>query len=71
MLNLHIKDLKNCLKVSSFLTGLFGFYGISTFVGYSMPNPFLHNQFYSKQFSLRRVHSLSKTFIFQAIHSLA
>ena len=32
---------------------LFGFYDISTFVGYLMPNPFLNNnQFYFKQFSL-------------------
>ena len=32
---------------------LFGFYGISIFVGYLMPNPFLYkNQFYFKQFSL-------------------
>ena len=32
---------------------LFGFYGISTFVGYLMPNPFSYNkQFYFKQFSL-------------------
>ena len=46
---------------------LFGFYGISTFVGYSMPNPFLNNQFYFKQFSSAWVHSLSKTFLFQAI----
>ena len=32
------------------------------FVGYLMPNPFLY-----KQFSLARAHSLSKTFLFQAI----
>ena len=32
---------------------LIGFYGISTFVGYLMPNLFLYNkQFYFKQFSL-------------------
>ena len=31
---------------------LFAFYGISTLVGYSMPNPFYtNNQFYFKQFS--------------------
>ena len=30
-----------------------GFYGISTFVGYLMPNPFyVNNLFYLKQFSL-------------------
>ena len=38
---------------------LFVLYGISTFVGYSMPNPFYTNkQFYFKQFSLEYVHSL-------------
>ena len=38
---------------------LFGFYGISTFVGYLMSNPFHTNkQFYFKQFSLAWVHSL-------------
>ena len=37
---------------------LFGFYGISTFVGYLTQNPFLNNQFYFKQFSLALVHSL-------------
>ena len=38
--------------------GLFEFYGISTFVGYLMPNPFLCiKQFYFKQFSLAQVHS--------------
>ena len=32
---------------------LFGFYGMSTFVGYLMPNPFYTNeQFYFKQFPL-------------------
>ncbi len=32
---------------------LFGFYGISTFIGYLMPNPFYtNNQFYFKLFSL-------------------
>ena len=32
---------------------LFGFYAISTFVGYLMPDPFLYkNQFYFEQFSL-------------------
>ena len=38
---------------------LFGFYGLSTFVDYLMPNLFYtKNQFYFKQFSLARVHSL-------------
>ena len=47
---------------------LVGFYGISTFVVYLMPNPFYTiNQFYFKQFNLAWVHSLSKTFLFQAI----
>ena len=32
---------------------LFGFYSISTLVGYLMPNPFYaNNQFYFKQFNL-------------------
>ena len=31
---------------------LVGFYGISTFLGYLMPNPFLGKYFYFKQFSL-------------------
>ena len=39
-----------------FLTGLVwfvGFYGISTFVGYLMPNPFfVNNLFYLKQLTL-------------------
>ena len=44
-------------------------YGISTFVGYLMPNQFYTNsQFYFKQFSLVWVHSLIwKIFLFQAI----
>ena len=48
---------------------LFDFYGISTFVGYLMPNSFLYNnQLYFKQFGLVAVHSLIvKTFLFQAI----
>ena len=36
---------------------LFGFYGISTFVGYLM-SFYTNNQFYFKQFSLAWVHSL-------------
>ena len=31
---------------------LFGLYGISIYVGYLMPNPFLYKLFYFKQFSL-------------------
>ena len=48
---------------------MIGFYVISTFVGYLMPNPFLYNkQFYFKQFSLALVHNLIvKVFLFQAI----
>ena len=48
---------------------LFGFYGISTFVGYLMPNLFLCKYlvlFQTIQFSISTV-SLSKTFQFQAI----
>ena len=47
---------------------LVGFYGISTFVCYLMPNPFYTDSpFYFKQFSLAWVHSfIVKTFLFQA-----
>ena len=46
------------LDTISGLVRLFGFYGISTLVGYLMPNPFYANkQFYFKQFSLASVHS--------------
>ena len=45
------------------------FYGISTFVGYLMPNPFyVNNQFYLKQFSFAV--SLSKTFLFQTLQTV-
>ena len=56
------------MKTNIFFVCLFGFYGISNFVGYLMPNPFLYKQFYFKQFSLASVHSLNvKTVLFQAI----
>ena len=62
---LHVLCLSVCLSVSVlsislfWLVGWLGFYGISTFVGYLMPNPFYtNNQFYFKQFSLAREHSL-------------
>ena len=43
-------------------------YGISTFVGYLTPNPLLYKRtFYLNKFSLARVYSLFKTFLFQAI----
>ena len=35
-----IGDLKVCFHISEFGLGLMGFYGISAFVGYLMPNPF-------------------------------
>ena len=45
---------------------LVGFYGITIFEGYLMPNPFYtNNQFHFKQFSLAWVYSLSKTVLFQ------
>ena len=52
-----------CILHRSSITGfgwLVGFYGISTFVGYLMPNPlsFATNQFYFKLFSLAWAHSL-------------
>ena len=40
------------------LQWLVGFYGISTFVGYLMPNSFDANKFNFKQFSLAWVYSL-------------
>ena len=43
-----IKKERECWLVG----WLFGFYIISTFVGYLMPNPFFHELFYFKQFSL-------------------
>ena len=45
---------------------LVGFYGISNFAGYLMPNQFYtNNQFYFKQSSLAWIHSLIvKTFQF-------
>ena len=45
-----------------------GFYGILTFVGYLIPNPFYtNNQLNFKQFSLALVDSLSKTFLLLGI----
>ena len=48
---------------------LFGFYGMSTFAGYSTLNPFLcNNHFYFKQFSLASLHCLIiKKILFLAI----
>ena len=41
------------IRLTMQLVCLFVCYGISTFVGYLMPNPFLYKrQFYIKQFSL-------------------
>ena len=53
------------------MIGWLGFYGISTFVGYLTPNPFLYNQFYLKQLSLivKNTVELSKTFLFDTIQS--
>ena len=68
--NLHMKlDITSFTPFFMWLIGwLVGFYGILTFVGYLMPNPFyMNNQFYFKQSSLVCVHSLSKSFLFQAI----
>ena len=64
------KDNWFCIKLHTYKCGwLFGFYDISIFVGYLMPNSFYANsQFYFKQFSLAWVHGLIvKTFLFQAI----
>ena len=72
-LNFHtnVKDpsLSYCLHIArgriieyipfQWLVGwLVEFYGMSTFVGYLTPNPFLCREFYLKNFSLAWVHSL-------------
>ena len=46
---------------------LFGFYGISTLVGYSMPNPFLYKSvlFQTIQFNLSILFNYQKHFIFK------
>ena len=47
---------------------LFGFYGISTFVGYLMPNPFLYKQpvlFQTVQFSMSTQFNWRKQFYFK------
>ena len=68
--------MKSCKRetneILELLVGLVGFYGISTFVGYLMPNPFyVNNQFYFKQFSLAWEHSLIvKAFLFQTIQAV-
>ena len=51
---------------------LFGCYGISTSVGYLIPNTFFftNNQFYFKQFSLARVHSSMVKNIFISSYSV-
>ena len=55
-------------RAEKFVGWLFGFYGISTFVGYLTPNPFLCKQFYFKQFNLAWLHNLiKKIFLFQPI----
>ena len=49
---------------------LVGFYGISTFVGYLMPNPFLCKWsvlLQTIQFSMSSQFNCQKTFLFQAI----
>ena len=59
-----------CLFLCLYICLFVWIYGISTFVGYLMSNPFYQNkQFYSKQFSLAYVHSLivKKSILFQAI----
>ena len=57
---------KFCIKFS-FVGWLFGFYGISTFCKLFNAKSILCKYFCFKQFSLAGVHSLSKTFPFQAI----
>ena len=49
---------------------LVGFYGISTFVGYVMPNPFLLKQivlFKTNQFSISKEINCKKIFLFHPI----
>ena len=70
MQSVYSADQANWVSFSWVITSfiwfvcLFGFYGISTFEFYLMPNQFHTNkQFYFKQFSLASVHS----FIFKTI----
>ena len=51
------------------LFGWFGFYGISNFVGYLMPNPFLYKSSSISNNSVKHKYTvqLSKTFLFQVI----
>ena len=69
MRKLFWKKNKNKQHMNKYgwLVWLFGFYGISTFVGYLTPNPFLYKLsvlFQTNQFSMS---NMSKTFLFQAI----
>ena len=55
---------------SFFLVGWLGFYGISTFVGYLTPNPFLCKLsilFQTIQFRMSTKFNCQKTFLFQTI----
>ena len=51
--------------VTTLFGWVFGFNGISTFVGYLMPNPFLYiyNQFYFNQFNLTWLHSFYSVYL--------
>ena len=63
-LNLMQKKKKNWRRSENGLVWLLGFYGIPTFVGYLMPNPFLYK--YSVLFQTTRVR-MSTQFIFKNI----
>ena len=57
---LPVKPSSNDDSRDRYSFGLVWFYGTSTIVGYLMPNPYLYiKQFYSKQFSLAKVHSFN------------
>ena len=58
----------NILKVMWLVGWLVGLYGISTFVGYLMPNPFLYKQlvlFQTIQFSMSTQFNCQKHFYFK------
>ena len=55
----RVKGILLSVQHNDELVWFVGFYGMSTFVGYLIRNPFYeNNQFYFKQFILAWVHSL-------------
>ena len=67
---MSIPEYLMSLDPDDLVVWLFGFYGISTFVGYLTPNPFLCKLsilFQTIQFSMSIQFNYKKTFLFQAI----